>query len=468
MQHLPFFLKLRDKPCLVVGGGNIAARKASRLVEGGMRLTVVAPTFSARMHALAKSSSLKLIERAFIDDDIEGMVVVVAATDQHDTNRHIAELCQARGLFVNVADDAARGNLLFPSLIKRDPIHIAISAGGTAPLLSRLLRAHLEGCIPTAYAKLAELISDFRKQVKERYPAIIEQRKFWDAVLRGRIADAVFAGRHDAARAELAALLKDDKRAGRFGEVYLVGAGPGDPDLLTIKALRLMQQADVVVYDRLVSDQIYQLLRDDVEKIYAGKGPSQHAMSQNQINQLLVDLAHQGKKVLRLKGGDPFVFGRGGEEIATLLDEGIPFQVVPGITAALGCAAYSGIPLTHRDYAQSCIFVTGHRQDGTVNLDWELLARPSQTLVFYMGLLGLEEICKALIKHGMSAQTMVALIMRGTLADQKVLVGNLSNIADLVTTENIKPPTLVIVGEVVKLYSKLQWYQTQRYFHAER
>lgn len=468
MQHSPFFLKLEHKPGLVVGGGEIAARKASRLIDGGMQLTVIAPEISEQMRVVAKSSLVTIVERAFVDSDIERMVVVVAATNQRDVNCHIAELCQARGLFVNVADDADEGDLLFPSLVKRDPIQIAISAGGTAPLLSRLLKAYLEGCIPTAYAKLAELVGDYRAQVKERYPTIEQRRNFWDTVLRGRIADAVFSGRYDAAREELSALLNSTTKADGFGEVYLVGAGPGDPDLLTIKALRLMQQADVVVYDRLVSDNIYQLLRDDIEKIYAGKGPSQHTMSQDQINKLLVDFARQGKKVLRLKGGDPFIFGRGGEEIATLLEQGIPFQVVPGITAALGCAAYSGIPLTHRDYAQSCVFVTGHRQGNTVNLDWQLLVRPSQTLVFYMGLLGLEEICKALIGHGMPSTTMVALVMRGTLPDQKVLVGNLSSIVDLVKAEDIKPPTLVIVGEVVKLYSKLQWYQTQRYFHAQK
>ena len=243
------------------------------------------------------------------------------------------------------------------------------------------------------------------------------------------------------------------------GEVYLVGAGPGDPELLTIKALRLIQQADVIVYDRLVSDEIMSLFSDSVEKIYAGKRRSEHSMPQDDINSLLVDLARQGKKVVRLKGGDPFVFGRGGEEISTLMQEQVRFQVVPGITAALGCAAYSGIPLTHRNYSQACLFVPGHRKDGADDLDWEMLARTNQTLVFYMSLVGLQHICQQLIAHGLSEQTPVALIANGTLPDQKVLVGQLSNIYTLTEDNRIEPPTLLIVGEVVKLRESLDWYQ---------
>ena len=461
MQYVPFFLGLRGKPGLVVGGGEIATRKARRLIDGGMQLTVVAPQISAPMCALESPPSCVLKKRTFVDDDIKNMLLVIAATNCREVNHRIAELAKAQGSWVNVADDADEGNLLFPSLVQRDPIQIAISAGGAAPSLARLLRSYLEGFIPRGYTDLADLLGRYRVRVKEKYQTVAHRRAFWDTVLRGRIADAVFAGRYREAEAGLLALLNDEpNRAAQVGEIYLVGAGPGDPDLLTIKALRLMQQADTVVYDRLVSTSIHQLLRPDIERIYAGKQASQHAMSQADINRLLVDLARQGKKVLRLKGGDPFVFGRGGEEIETLLEEGIPFQIVPGITAALGCAAYSGIPLTHRDYAQSCIFVTGHRKDGSINLNWKLLTQANQTLIFYMGLLGLEHICTSLIEHGMAADTPIALIMRGTLADQKIVISDLSNIVTAIQDQEIKPPTLLIVGKVVELYNKLQWYRT--------
>ena len=446
----------------MIGGGNIATRKARRLLEGGMKLRVVAPEICEEMRELELQPSCVIEQRPFNDDDIKGASIIVSATNQRELNHRVADLAKAQGSWVNIADEADDANMLFPSLVDRNPIQIAISAGGTSPSLSRLLRSYLEGFIPIAYSELAELLERYRARVKEKYQTLDQRRAFWDTVLRGRIADAVFAGRYEEAEAGLLALLNDEQSVEEhIGEIYLVGAGPGDPDLLTIKALRLMQQADVVVYDRLVSDSIHRLLRPGIEKIYAGKQPSQHAMSQEEINQLLVKLAKQGKKVLRLKGGDPFVFGRGGEEIETLLEEGIPFQIVPGITAALGCAAYSGIPLTHRDYAQSCIFVTGHRKDGTVNLNWNLLTQPNQTLIFYMGLLGLEHICASLIEHNMSPDTPIALIMHGTLADQKVIVSDLSHIATKVQDEDIKPPTLLIVGKVVELYNKLQWYRIQ-------
>ncbi len=460
MRYVPFFLELRGKQGLVVGGGEIAARKAHRLLEGGMKLKIVAPEISEAMRKLGSQSSCEIEKRPFDDDDVKGAYIVVSATDRRVVNHRVAELAKAQGSLVNVADDADEANLLFPSLVDRSPIQIAISAGGASPSLSRLLRSYLEGFIPSGYAELAELLERYRNRVKEKYQTLDQRRSFWDIVLRGRVADAIFAGRYKEAEASLLALLNDEQKIeDHTGEIYLVGAGPGDPDLLTIKALRLMQQADVVVYDRLVSDSIHQLLKPGIEKIYAGKQPSQHVMSQEEINRLLVKLARQGKKVLRLKGGDPFIFGRGGEEIETLLEEGIPFQIVPGITAALGCAAYSGIPLTHRDYAQSCVFVTGHRRDGTVNLNWDFLTQENQTLIFYMGLLGLEHICASLIEHSMPPETPIALIMHGTLADQKVIVSDLRNIITKVRSEEIKPPTLVIVGKVVELYNKLQWYR---------
>lgn len=469
MDYLPFFLKLKGRPALVVGAGEVAARKARRLLEGGMRVTVVAPSISRPMReaveAAAPRTTCHVERRRFAQADLEGRALVVAATDDADVNRRIAEACRVAGVPVNVADEPDLGDVIFPSLISRAPIRVAVSTEGVSPLLARLLKSYLSGCIPPAYGRLAELAARYRPRVKQRFGAPRERRRFWDKVLRGRVADQIFAGRYDQAEAELEALLRAGDTAA-VGEIYLVGSGPGDPDLLTVKALRLMQQADVVIYDRLVSDSILELLRDDVDKIYAGKERARHAMPQERINELLVRLARRGKKVLRLKGGDPFVFGRGGEEIEMLMERDVPFQVVPGITAALGCAAYAGIPLTHRDHAHACIFATGHLKDGSVGLDWEMLARPSQTLVFYMGFVGLEQICAQLVRHGLGAHTPAALVTRGTLPDQRVLLGDLSSLPALTRSRQIAAPTLLIVGEVVRLHDKLQWYGIERNVEA--
>ena len=335
---------------------------------------------------------------------------------------------------------------------------LPLASGGDAPVLSRLTRARIETWIPAAYGQLAGLAKRFRSRVKAALPDVQQRRVFWEDTFQGQVAESLFAGKP----AEAERLL-EEKLAGvtprSLGEVYLVGAGPGDPDLLTFRALRLMQQADVVLYDRLVAPAIIELCRRDAERIYVGKRRAEHALPQEQINQRLVSLAKEGKRVLRLKGGDPFIFGRGGEEIEELAAHGIPFQVVPGITAASGCAAYAGIPLTHRDYAQSVRFVTGHLKDGSSDLPWQELAAPGQTLVFYMGLVGLPHICEELIRHGRSAGTPAALIQQGTTSNQRVYTGSLAELPALVAQHQVQAPTLVIVGEVVSLRDKLAWFE---------
>src|SRR5690606_11633332 len=340
----------------------------------------------------------------------------------------------------------------------RSPLIVAVTSGGDAPVLARLIRAKIETWIPSTYGQLAGLAKKFRARVKQLFPDVQQRRVFWEEVFQGQIAESVFAGKlGEGERLLEAKIAGAAPRA--LGEVYLVGAGPGDPDLLTFRALRLMQQADVVLYDRLVAPAIIELCRRDAERIYVGKRRSEHAVPQEEINQLLVDLAKQGKRVLRLKGGDPFIFGRGGEEIEQLAAEGIPFQVVPGITAASGCAAYAGIPLTHRDHAQSVRFVTGHLKDGSCDLPWAELAAPGQTLVFYMGLVGLPLICEQLVAHGRAARTPVALVQQGTTSNQRVYTGTLQSLPDLLARHEVQAPTLVIVGEVVSLREKLAWFE---------
>jgi len=359
---------------------------------------------------------------------------------------------------VNVVDVPALCSFIMPSIVERGPLIVAVSSGGRSPVLARLLRARLETLIPAGYGRLAELAGAFRAKVKERF-APAERRRFWERTLQGPIAELVFSGREEAARHAMQAALDDTRLAFGGGEVSLVGAGPGDPDLLTFRALRLMQQADVVVYDRLVSKAVLDLVRRDAEMIYAGKERAMHALPQEDINHLLVRLAKEGRRVVRLKGGDPFIFGRGGEEIDTLAAEGIPFQVVPGVTAASGCAVYAGIPLTHRDYSQSVVFVTGHLKDGSMNLNWPALAQPRQTVVFYMGLLGVEILCRELVAHGLPAQTPAALVQQGTMPEQRVLVGTLETLPAILRASDVRAPTLIIIGEVVRLRDRLQWFE---------
>jgi uroporphyrin-III C-methyltransferase/precorrin-2 dehydrogenase/sirohydrochlorin ferrochelatase len=459
MKYLPVFLNVQGRPCLVVGGGRVAARKVALLLRASAKILVVAPGLCDELARLRDSDEIRHIEREFRDGDIAGMVLVIAATSSESVNRQVSFVAGEHRIPVNVVDTPKLCSFIVPSMIDRSPVQVAVSTGGASPVLARLLRARLESFIPSAYGRLAMLVDEFRQKVKQRFSDPGQRRYFWEGVLQGRVAELLFAGREGEARRALEEAIADtDQTYKTPGEVYLVGAGPGDPDLITFRALRLMQQADVVVYDRLVSQPILDMVRRDAEMIYAGKARNNHALSQESINDLLVRLAREGKRVLRLKGGDPFIFGRGGEEIETLADEGIPFQVVPGITAASGCAAYAGIPLTHRDHAQSCIFVTGHLKDGSVDLDWERLAKPAQTIVFYMGLHSIEILCTELVAHGLPQETPAALVQQGTTQNQRVFVETLASLPTLINREEIRPPTLIIVGEVVRLRDKLRWF----------
>ena len=457
MNYLPIFIDIKQKPCLVVGGGDIAYRKMSLLLKANAQITCFDQSACANVQALADQGKITLIKRNFEAGDINTQTLIISATNNTQVNAQVSKLAHSVNIPVNVVDSPDLCSFIMPSIVDRSPIIIAISSAGKTPVLARLIRAKLESTIPHAYGKLAELAGSFRDQVKAKFTNIEDRRFFWERAFSGIIAEKVFSGRVDEAKADMQQQL-DDSTDSDVGEVYLVGGGPGDPDLLTFKALRLMQQADVILYDRLVSEGVMELVRRDAELIYVGKERDNHSVPQEGINQLLVDLAKKGRRVCRLKGGDPFIFGRGGEEIETLAENGIPFQVVPGITAASGCSTYSGIPLTHRDYSQSCRFVTGHLKDGSMNLPWDELAVEQQTIVFYMALKGAKHLSDKLIEHGMRGDMPVALVEKGTTPDHCVWTTTLVELPTIVATKPIKAPTLIIVGEVVKLREKLNWF----------
>ena len=458
MDLLPIFLNIKNKKCVVVGGGEVAFRKATLLLRAGADLNIVAPVLSDELRKLCVDTDCAITAREFEEADINNAVLVVAATDDLKTNERVSVIASTLNIPVNVVDQPHLCSFIMPSIVDRSPIVVAISSGGSSPILTRKLKELNEAMIPGRIDKLAELLGSFRGRVKSEINDFSARIRFWENVLDSEIPELVYNGQDDEARSALDNWLTNPQNDRVGGEVYLVGAGPGDPDLLTLRALRLMHKADVVLYDRLVSPEVLLKLRPDAQKIYVGKRSADHPVPQETINEMLVRLAKEGNRVLRLKGGDPFIFGRGGEELESLAAAGIPFQVVPGITAASGCASYAGIPLTHRDYSQSVRFLTGHTKDGRVPLEWELLVKEQQTLVFYMGLAGLPDICDQLLKHGMSSSTPVAVIQQGTTQTQKVVVGNLNKIADLAVEKEIQAPTIIIIGEVVKLQESLSWF----------
>ncbi len=457
MDYLPLFFDLRGRWCLLVGGGTIALRKARLLTRAGARVRVVAPVISGELANLALRHQGELIYAEYDSAHLLDVTLVVSATDNETVNRAVASDCRQRQLPVNVVDNPQLCSVIMPAIVDRNPLIIAVSSGGEAPVLARMLRAKLEAWVPASWGRVAALASRYRNSAKQVFADTEQRRRFWEAVLDGPVTEAVLAGNEAEAERQLQQQLASGEVASG-GEVYLVGAGPGDPDLLTFKALRLMQKAEVVLYDRLVSGAILDMVRRDAERIYVGKRSAAHSLPQPEINQLMLDLARQGKRVLRLKGGDPFIFGRGGEEIELLARHRIPFQVVPGITAASGCACYAGIPLTHRDYAQSVRFATGHLKDSSQDLNWQEFLSDDQTLVFYMGLGGLRHISERLIAHGKKPSTPAALIEQGTTSAQRVHVGTLATLADQIEQLDIQAPTLIIIGGVVELHTRLRWF----------
>jgi uroporphyrin-III C-methyltransferase/precorrin-2 dehydrogenase/sirohydrochlorin ferrochelatase len=454
------FLDLRGKPAVVVGGGPVAAQKAETLLRSGAKLTVVAPELCARLAEMTLVGALRHEAKRFQPGDLVGAEIVIAATDDPSVNESVSNAARALRIPVNVADNAALSTFIMPSVIDRPPLQVAISTAGASPVLARKLRTMIEALLPFAFGRLAVLAARFRAQSKRRFPDPDARRRYWEDIIDGPVGEMVLSGREEQAVDSLQkSLSAGESTEVPRGMVYLVGGGPGNPDLLTLRALHVMQRADVVLYDHLVAPAIVDLARREAERMYVGKESDRHALKQDEINALMVRLAKEGKRVLRLKGGDPFIFGRGGEEIASLAAEGIAFEVVPGITAASGAAAYAGIPLTHRDHAHSCVFVTGHLKDGSLNLNWDVLARPKQTVVIYMGVRGVPQLCAELVAHGLPASTPAALVEKATLPRQRVMAGTLESLPALAAREHVRPPALVIVGEVVRLKDKLGWYR---------
>lgn len=457
MDYLPLFADLRQRPVLVVGGGEVAARKILLLARAGADIRVAARELCAELAELQRDGALRWLGPEFTPSMLDGVFLVIAATDDSALNAEVYRCADARQILANVVDDQPRCSFIFPSIVDRNPIMVAISSGGKAPVLARILREKLESLLPAFLGPLAQIAGQWRTRVKQQIPAMSGRRRFWEKALNGRFASLVAQGRLQQAEAALAHTLEAGPEQG--GEVALVGAGPGDSGLLTLRGLQLLQQADVVLYDYLVSDEVLELVRRDADRICVGKRAGDHSMAQQQINRLLVELAQSGKRVVRLKGGDPFIFGRGGEELQHVAAAGIPFQVVPGITAAAGATAYAGIPLTHRDHAQSVLFITGHlRPDGDAP-DWAALARGQQTLAIYMGVVKAQDISQQLILHGRSPDTPVAVISRGTRPDQQVFTGTLQQLDQL--AQQAPTPALLVIGEVVQLHHDIAWFGQQ-------
>ena len=461
MDQLPIFFNIKDRWVAVVGGGIAAARKAETALQAGALVRVFAEQLCGEFDELGADARLHFVQRELCAQDLDDCTLLYCAADDVDQNLKAHGLASAIGVPCNVVDMPEFCDFTMPSIVDRSPVVIAVSTAGTSPILGRMIKARLETLLPAAYGQIAGFVGRYRKKVGSDIKDLRQRRRFWERILDGPVADLLLAGDTAKAVAEFDAQLVAAASGAEHrhqGEVYLVGAGPGDPDLLTFKALRLMQRADVVLYDRLIGRGILNLVRRDAERIYVGKLPQDHTLAQHEISHMLLRLAQEGKRVLRLKGGDPFIFGRGGEEIELLAAAGIPFQVVPGITAASGCAAYAGIPLTHRDHAQACVFVTGHTKDGQLDLDWGTLLQPHQTVVIYMGLAHLAELTRDFVKRGAAASMPVALIDNGTRPNQLVLCGTLDTIAEKAATARVKGPAIVIIGSVVRLREKLDWY----------
>ncbi|WP_417514153.1 siroheme synthase CysG [Minwuia sp.] len=450
MNAFPIFLKLAGQPVLVAGSGDAAIAKARLLLAADAQVTIVAEDPASDILEWSASGRIDLRHRQFHTSDLDDVKLIVVAMEDASGDRQIAEAARRAGVTVNVVDRPALSDFTMPAIVERGPITVAISSGGAAPVLSRQVRGLIETALPKNLGALAGFIDRFRGAVKATLPTATQRRKFWDRFLSSPVARKVLSGDETDARQDMLAFINRSAAGEVTGRVAIVGAGPGDPELLTRKAHRLLQEADVIVHDRLISDEILNLSRRDARRIYVGKARAAHFRSQDETNAILAAEARAGHLVVRLKGGDPFVFGRGGEEAEYLADRGIEVEIVPGITAAVGCAAASGFPLTHRDHASAVTFLSGQGKDGEADLDWRLLASARHTLAIYMGIDTARQSRTHLIAHGRSPATPVAIIENGTLPDQRTVHGRLDDLPDLLARERIASPALIIIGEVTQ------------------
>jgi uroporphyrin-III C-methyltransferase/precorrin-2 dehydrogenase/sirohydrochlorin ferrochelatase len=459
MRYFPLFADLRGRRVLVVGGGEVAGRKVQLLLEAGAAVTIVSPRLTDTLSRLAGEGAVSWFNAEFQPAHFDGCVLAIAATDDSDVNGAVAAAGRERNVLVNVVDVAEMSSFIVPAIVDRSPLVIAVSTGGVAPVLARLVRERIEIAVDESFGALAGLLQRWRARIKQALPNVGVRRRAYEAIVRGTVAQNVRAGQLKRAEHELQTLLDGAAAtAPQRGSVTLVGAGPGDPGLLTVNALRALQQADVILHDRLVSNDVLALARRDAERVSVGKMAGGHSVGQGRIHELMLEHALAGRNVVRLKGGDPFIFGRGGEELEFLAAHGIAFQVVPGITAALACGAYAGIPLTHREHAQSVRLVTAHTGEALDGLDWAALAQERQTLALYMGVAGLGTIRAQLVAHGRAASTPVAVVENGSRADQRVTLATLGELDVIVREGGIRSPALVIVGEVAALAAKLHWF----------
>ena len=455
MDYLPLHVELRGRPCLVVGGGALAQRKVELLLKAGAKVRVVAKAGGDAVRSLAAQGAVELHERSYVPADVRGRWLVVAATNDAAVNAQVFADCEAAGVWANTVDSLELCSAIFPAIIDRGPVQASVSSGGRAPTLARILRGWIEARLPQGAGALADFAAERRAAAKAALPDLRQRRKFWERALTGAVAERLLGGDQAGAEQAFAKALADARSASPTGLVALVGAGPGDPELITLRGLRLLQQADAVLYDNLVDKRLLDFARREAERIYVGRraGTSAEGAAgdrQAAINELLFARAGKGECVVRLKGGDPFIFGRGGEEVEELAAKGVEVVAVPGVTAALGAASYAGVPLTHRDLAQSVRFVTGHRVDGELRLDWPELANPQQTLVVYMGLLNLSKIAAKLIAQGMDPQTPALLVEKATLPGQREIQASIKDLPQAVAKARVQGPTVIIIGEVVR------------------
>jgi uroporphyrin-III C-methyltransferase len=457
MKLYPLFANLDRRPVLVVGGGAVAERKVAALLAAGALVIVAATEATPALQSLAGQGRIELRQDAFDASWLDTIWLLVAATSDQVLNRRLAALAEQRRIFVNVVDDATLSSFHVPAVVDRAPLTIAISSAGAAPMLARLIRERLEALLDPSLGSLTALAARWRERIRARHPDLAERRRFYGTLLTGPVAALLRRGRSEQAEQATARALAAPSEIAT-GSVVLVGAGPGDPGLLTLRGLRALNEADVILHDRLVSADVLELARRDAVRVAVGKEAGRHHTVQDEIHRLMLEYARSGKRVVRLKGGDPFVFGRGGEELEFLRQHGIAYEVVPGITAALACAAYAGIPLTHRRHAQAVRLMTAHCRDSLDALDWAAMAQERQTLVVYMGVGELGTLQAGLIGHGRAPETPFALIENGSRADQRVITGTLANLVAIAAQHAVCSPALLILGDVAALAQRLSWF----------